>query len=100
MRNVIGGVAAVMVVIVPALAQEVPSSVDDVARPGGDLSGDPQIALVKLAERIPTGRRRRVGRDGSAAHGHCHFGSPPSSFMRMHVRRRYRCRLRRSSQSP
>jgi hypothetical protein len=35
---------------VPAGAQEVPSSVDEVARPGGDLAGKPEIQLVKVAD--------------------------------------------------
>jgi glucose/arabinose dehydrogenase len=34
----------------PALAQQVPGTPEDVARPGGDLPGDPKIALVKVAD--------------------------------------------------
>jgi len=34
----------------PAGAAEVPSSVDEVAQPGGTLPGDPKIALVKIAD--------------------------------------------------
>jgi glucose/arabinose dehydrogenase len=33
-----------------ALAGEVPSSPDQIAQPGGDLPGDPEIALVKVAD--------------------------------------------------
>ncbi|MDQ4049726.1 MAG: PQQ-dependent sugar dehydrogenase [Actinomycetota bacterium] len=35
--------------VLPALGQRVPDSRDEVARPGGDLPGDPKIALVKIA---------------------------------------------------
>lgn len=43
--------------IVLVTAQEVPQTSDDVARPGGDLPGDPDIALVKVADGLfdPTG---------------------------------------------
>ncbi|XSG82126.1 MAG: PQQ-dependent sugar dehydrogenase [Methyloligella sp. ZOD6] len=34
----------------PALAQTVPTEPDQVAQPGGDLPGDPKIALVKIAD--------------------------------------------------
>ena len=34
----------------PALAQELPQTRDDVAQPGGQLPGDPRIALVKVAD--------------------------------------------------
>jgi glucose/arabinose dehydrogenase len=34
----------------PAMAAEVPQARDEVARPGGDLPGDPKIALVKVAD--------------------------------------------------
>ena len=40
---------AAMVFSSAAYAGEVPTSVDQVARPGGDLPGDPKIALVKVA---------------------------------------------------
>ena len=50
MRTAVGGIAAAMLVALSAIAQEVPSSVEDVARPGGDLPGDPRIALVKVAD--------------------------------------------------
>jgi hypothetical protein len=43
------GPAAALALALPLAAQEVPSSVDEVARPGGDLPGDPEIALVKVA---------------------------------------------------
>ncbi len=46
---VLGAVAA-MAFALPAYAQTVPETVDDVARPGGSLPGDPQIALVKVAD--------------------------------------------------
>ena len=41
----------------PVIAQTVPTSVDQVARPGGKLPGDPKIALVKVADGFndPTG---------------------------------------------
>jgi glucose/arabinose dehydrogenase len=47
---VILGTAATLVVALSVGAAEVPDSVDAVARPGGDLPGDPQIALVKVAD--------------------------------------------------
>ncbi|HEX6113553.1 MAG TPA: PQQ-dependent sugar dehydrogenase [Geminicoccaceae bacterium] len=50
MKKVIGGVAAALILALPAAAQEVPGSVDGVAQPGGDLPGDPQIQLVKVAD--------------------------------------------------
>jgi glucose/arabinose dehydrogenase len=50
MKKFMGGIAAAMLVTLPAIAQEVPTSVDHVARPGGDLPGDPRIALVKVAD--------------------------------------------------
>ena len=44
------GLAAALALARPAAAQEVPSSVDAVARPGGDLPGEQEIALVKVAD--------------------------------------------------
>jgi len=44
------GAAAAVAFALPAAAQQVPSSVDQVAQPGGDLPGDPEIALVKIAD--------------------------------------------------
>ncbi|MCG8357792.1 MAG: PQQ-dependent sugar dehydrogenase [Kiloniellales bacterium] len=43
-------IAASMVCASVALAGNVPTSKDQVARPGGDLPGDPKIALVKVAD--------------------------------------------------
>ena len=52
MRGTSAVVSAVagIALMVPALAQQVPGVPDDVARPGGDLPGDPKIALVKVAD--------------------------------------------------
>jgi hypothetical protein len=44
--SVVGALALAL----PSAEQEVPGSVEEVARPGGDLPGDPQIALVKVAD--------------------------------------------------
>ena len=44
------GAATALALALPVGAAEVPGSVDAVARPGGDLPGDPKIALVKLAD--------------------------------------------------
>jgi glucose/arabinose dehydrogenase len=44
------GALATLALVLPAAAQVVPGSVDEVARPGGDLPGDPEIALVKVAD--------------------------------------------------
>jgi glucose/arabinose dehydrogenase len=44
------GMVAALALALPVAAQQVPSSVEEVARPGGDLPGDPQIALVKVAD--------------------------------------------------
>jgi len=44
------GAAAAMAVALPVFAQEVPSNPDQVARPGGQLPGQPQVQLVKVAE--------------------------------------------------
>jgi glucose/arabinose dehydrogenase len=49
-RATMVGAAAAVALALPAAAQQVPSSVEDVARPGGALPGDPQIALVKVAD--------------------------------------------------
>lgn len=48
--TIIAGVAVAALLSAPALAQQVPQTVDDVARPGGDLPGEPDIALVKVAD--------------------------------------------------
>jgi glucose/arabinose dehydrogenase len=50
MKKAILGVAAALVVALPAGAQEAPMSVEGVAQPGGDLTGDPKIQLVKVAD--------------------------------------------------
>ncbi len=42
--------ASVLAGALPVLAQTVPQVPADVARPGGDLPGDPKIALVKFAD--------------------------------------------------
>jgi glucose/arabinose dehydrogenase len=44
------GAAAALALALPVGAAEAPGSVDAVAQPGGDLPGDPQIALVKVAD--------------------------------------------------
>src|ERR687891_1204258 len=49
-RSAVISSAATMVFALPLGAAEVPGSVDAVAQPGGDLPGDPQIALVKIAD--------------------------------------------------
>src|SRR5919106_909305 len=49
-RSAVISSAAAMVFALPLGAAEVPGSVDAVAQPGGDLPGDPQIALVKIAD--------------------------------------------------
>jgi glucose/arabinose dehydrogenase len=46
---IVGAVMALALAL-PAGAAEVPSSVDQVAQPGGTLPGDPKVALVKLAD--------------------------------------------------
>jgi glucose/arabinose dehydrogenase len=48
--RLMSGIALVALLATPALAQEVPSSPEQVAQPGGDLPGDPQIQLVKVAD--------------------------------------------------
>lgn len=40
---------AVLLAGFPALAQSVPQTPDQVARPGGKIEGAPQLALVKMA---------------------------------------------------
>ena len=50
MKQAMLGIAVAIVVAVPAEAQEAPSSIEGVAQPGGDLTGDPQIQLVKVAD--------------------------------------------------
>ena len=42
--------AVTVALTVPVSAQVVPGSVEEVARPGGDLPGNPKIALVKVAD--------------------------------------------------
>ena len=42
--------AAALALSPAALAGEVPASPDQIAEPGGDLPGDPEIALVKVAD--------------------------------------------------
>ena len=49
-RHLLWGVAAAALMAAPVLAQEPPKTPDEVAQPGGDLPGDPQIQLVKVAE--------------------------------------------------
>src|SRR5918999_2966159 len=44
------GAVMVLALALPAGAAEVPSSVDQVAQPGGTLPGDPKIALIKVAD--------------------------------------------------
>jgi glucose/arabinose dehydrogenase len=44
------GAAVGLALALPAGAAEVPSSIDQVAQPGGTLPGDPKIALVKIAD--------------------------------------------------
>ena len=44
------GAATVLALAPQAIAAEVPGSVDEVAQPGGTLPGDPQIALVQVAD--------------------------------------------------
>jgi hypothetical protein len=44
------GAMTVLALAPPAGAAEVPTSVDQVAQPGGTLPGDPKIALVKVAD--------------------------------------------------
>jgi glucose/arabinose dehydrogenase len=44
------GAATALALALPVGAADVPASVDAVAQPGGDLPGDPKIALVKLAD--------------------------------------------------
>ena len=46
----IAGMVAAVALALPAAAQELPASPDGVAQPGGDLPGDPQVQLVKVAE--------------------------------------------------
>ena len=46
----LAGLLGAAALALPALAQEVPEAVDQVAQPGGDLPGDPQIQLVKVAD--------------------------------------------------
>jgi len=52
MQRFVVGLAAVAAFVSgqPVMAQQVPKSPADVARPGGNLPGNPQIALVKVAE--------------------------------------------------
>src|SRR5918994_1781345 len=49
-KSVVASAVASMALLGPALAQQVPGVPEDVARPGGDLPGDPKIALVKIAD--------------------------------------------------
>jgi glucose/arabinose dehydrogenase len=49
MKALFSTVSALALTASVAVAQEVPTSVDQVANPGGTLPGDPQIALVKVA---------------------------------------------------
>jgi glucose/arabinose dehydrogenase len=49
-RAAMAGAAISIALALPASAQQVPESVEEVARPGGALPGDPQVALVKVAE--------------------------------------------------
>ena len=44
------GLVAALTLALPSAAQEVPNSADEVARPGGDLAGEREIALVKVAD--------------------------------------------------
>lgn len=47
-RSLCTGVAALFLAV-PAVAQQLPQSVDEVAHPDGGIPGDPQIALVEIA---------------------------------------------------
>ena len=49
-KSVVASAVAGIALLGPALAQQVPGMPEDVARPGGDLPGDPKIALVKIAD--------------------------------------------------
>jgi glucose/arabinose dehydrogenase len=49
-KSVVASAVGSMALLGPALAQQVPGMPADVARPGGDLPGDPKIALVKIAD--------------------------------------------------
>ncbi len=49
LTRIIGTAAAVLLAAAPAVAQKVPTSRDEVARPGGKVPGAPKIALVQIA---------------------------------------------------
>ncbi|HZA67989.1 MAG TPA: PQQ-dependent sugar dehydrogenase, partial [Geminicoccaceae bacterium] len=48
--SVLTGMAAAIALASAASAADVPTSPDQVAQPGGDLPGEPKIALVKVAD--------------------------------------------------
>jgi glucose/arabinose dehydrogenase len=48
--SALAGMAAAIALAPAIMAADVPTSPDQVAQPGGDLPGDPKIALVKIAE--------------------------------------------------
>src|SRR5215204_3813905 len=57
--------AATMLAAVPVMAQQIPTSPAEVARPGGSIPGVPKLALAKVADgfRDPVGVS--VANDGS-----------------------------------
>lgn len=64
-RTCLGAVAAAALLASPALAQKVPNSVDDVARPGGTIPGKPNIALVRVADGFADPTNVATAGDGS-----------------------------------
>ncbi len=50
MKMMLGAACAAALVAFGAAAQEVPQSVDQIAEPGGTLPGEPEVALVKVAD--------------------------------------------------
>lgn len=49
-RIAIAGAVAALGCVAPTVAQQIPTSADQVARPGGAIPGAPKLALVKVAD--------------------------------------------------
>ena len=70
--------------LVPVIAQQIPTSPAEVARPGGTIPGVPKLALAKVADgfRDPVGVS--IANDGSGRRTGRRHGSR-ISLSRMHV---------------